>query len=144
MKSRIAILLLLFKISLLGCIHNSEKLITRSVEIGDKKCIVQQMPEEFQEGAKNGHFDYFRIIIESKVQLEDSSHVNYINFGLENSIRKIVKSDTLYPAFVQRIANGKKENYEYIVSFEKEPKERRFEIYINDQVFGIGPVALNF
>src|SRR5690606_32194617 len=133
MKKRITILSF-FTISLIGCIHDKGTLLTRSIEIGDKKCIIQQMPEEFQEGTRSGSFDYFRVIIESKLALEDSSHLSYINFGFDNSIRKIVKSDTLYPAFVHRIANGKQENFEYIVSFEKASKEREFDIYIDDHV----------
>lgn len=142
MKNRV--LILFFGIFLSSCNHSNEKLITKSLEVGDKKCTVQQMPEEFHEGKQGGDFDYFRVIIESKEQLQDSSNINLVNFGFENSIMKIIKSDTLYPAFVQRIANGKKENYEYIVSFEKEPKEQRFDVYINDKVLGIGQVTLNF
>lgn len=143
MNNRIA-KILFFGIFLLGCSHNSVKLLTKSVEIGDKKCTVQQMPEEFHEEIKNGHFDYFRIIIESDVKLNDNTDVSYVNFGIENSIKKIVASDTLYPSFLQRIANGKKENYEYIVSFEKEPDERKFDLYIDDHLFGMGGVTFTF
>lgn len=143
MKKRIPILFF-GVILLLGCARNSENLVTKSFEVGDKKCIIQQMPEEFGEGSKNGHFDYYRIIVVSNVEFEDSSHVNYINFGFENSIAKVVNADTIYPAFVQKIANGKKGIYEYIASFEKDHQARKFIIYINDRAFGIGTVTFNF
>lgn len=144
MMKNIITSLVFFGTLALGCVHRNEKLATKSFEMGDAKCIVQQMPGTFQEGTRDSHFDYFRVIIQSRAPLAGTGDMNLANFGFENSIRKIITSDTVYPAFVQRIANGKKESYEYIVSFEKERKGRRFDICIDDHVFGLGPVSLNF
>jgi hypothetical protein len=107
---------------------------------------VQRMPASFHEDKdeEDSRFDYFRVIIESKAKMMDSSHVNYLNFGIENSIRQVVENDTLFPAFVQRIANGKKENYEYLVSFDKSPAEKNFEILIDDQAFEMGMISVKF
>jgi hypothetical protein len=128
-----------------ACRDRKEKLLTQSVTVGDNKCIVQRMPAEFNEGENaDGRFDYFRVILQSKAKLMDSSHVNYINFGMENAIRMVLNKDTLVPAFVQRIANGKKENYEYMVAFDKNKDEQPFEIVINEQALEIGQVSLKF
>lgn len=127
-----------------GCNHTPGKLPMQSVTIGDNKCVVQQMPEEFHEGKRGGHFDYFRIIIESNATISDSGHLNFVNFGMEQAIQKIEGADTLFPAFVQRIANGKKNNYEYMVSFEKETKIKPYQIIIDDQVLGMGRIKFQF
>ncbi len=138
--------ILLSMILLYGCKGETKKLDTRTVTVGENKFTVQLMPASFQEGAddESGKFDYFRIIIESKAKMMDSSHVNYLNFGMESSISKVVDMDTTLPAFMQRVANGKKENYEYIVSFEKTTKDKKFEILINDQVFEMGQISVKF
>jgi len=128
-----------------GCRNQETKLLTRSVDVGENKCIVQQLPAEFNEGAdEKGKFDYFRVILESKAKLTDSSHVNYVNFGMDNVMKMVIDKDTISPAFVQRIANGKKENYEYMVAFEKNEKKEPFEIVINDNTLEIGQVSLKF
>lgn len=146
MAKEITSFVLLIGIFLFGCKDEVKGLPTRTVTIGENKCIVQQMPSKFQEGKNSDEskFDYFRIIIESKANLMDSSHVNYVNFGMENSIKKVSNADTVYPAFVQRIANGKKNNYEYIVSFEKKIADKNFEILIDDQVFEMGLISIKF
>lgn len=137
---------LFFLIVIYGCANKPKSLITKSVTVGENKCIIQQMPASFQEGKseENSKFDYFRVIIESKAKLLDSSHVNYVNFGMEGSIKKVIETDTIPPAFIQRIANGKKENYEYIVSFEKNAIGKNFEILIDDHVFEMGIISLKF
>lgn len=128
---------------LCACKNSQARLETRAVEKNGMKCIVQQLPEDYGNPAADNKFDYYRIIIESKARLRDSSDVNYVNFGIENSIRKVAAGDTLYPAFAQRIANGRKDNYEYIVSFQKE-KNKIFEIIIDDQVFEMGLITVKF
>lgn len=133
--------------ALSACKNEPEKLVTKSFEKDGSKCIVQQMPENF-DGSNNGSnkentFDYFRVIIDSKARLMDSSHVNYVNFGMENSIKKVASGDTLSPAFAQRIANGKKDNYEYVVAFQKSNK-KNFEILISDEVFEMGLISIKF
>jgi hypothetical protein len=129
-----------------GCRSREEKLVTKSVSVGDNKCIIQQIPASFNEGSadEESRFDYFRVILESKAKLTDSSHVNYVNFGMESAMRMVIGKDTVSPAIVQRIANGKKENYEYMVAFEKNVNHTPFEILINDNTLEIGQVSLKF
>lgn len=129
-----------------GCSGNTKNLETQSVTVGENTCIIQKMPASFQEdkGSDKGSFDYFRVIMQSKVKLMDSSQVNYVNFGMEQSIKKVTGKDTLYPAFVQRVANGKKENYEYIVSFAKNTEGKHYEIIIDDDLFEMGTVSMKF
>ena len=128
-----------------ACRDHKGRLVTQSVTVGENKCIVQRVPAEFNEGQDSeDSFDYFRVILQSKAKLVDSSHVNYVNFGMENAIKMVMAGDTLNPAFVQRVANGKKENYEYMVAFDKNEKENPFEIIINENTLEIGQVSLKF
>jgi hypothetical protein len=136
-------LAILSSLALSACTSEPDKLVTRSVEQRGNKCIVQQLPASYDKDNGENRFNYYRVIIESKAKIIDSSHVNYVNFGMESSIWKVAAADTLYPAFVHRIANGKKDNYEYIVSFEK-VKNNNFEIVINDQAFEMGLVSIKF
>lgn len=135
-------LALLSSLALTACKSEPERLLTRSVEQRGNKCIVQQLPSAYDRG-NSDRFDYYRLIIESKARMMDNSHVNFVNFGMESAIKKVAAADTLYPAFVQRIANGKKDNYEYIVSFEK-TTDKHFEILINDQAFEMGLISIKF
>lgn len=146
MKRNLAGLVLLAGVLLPGCKNKGMQLDTRTVTVGENKCIVQLMPAGFQEGSENdnGTFDYYRVIIQSKAKMTDSSHIQAINFGMEQAIHKVIEGDTLLPAFVQRIANGKKESYEYIVSFERTADQKKYEILINDPVFEMGPLSLKF
>lgn len=146
MRKDLLCLVLLLGALLPGCKNKGMQLDTRMVTVGENKCIVQLMPAGFQEGGEKGYgsFDYYRVIIESKAKMTDSSHIQAINFGMEQAIHKVVEGDTLLPVFVQRIANGKKENYEYIVSFERTAEPKQYEILINDPVFEMGPLSLKF
>lgn len=139
-------LVLLAGVLLPGCKNKGQQIETRMVSVGENKCIVQLMPPGFQEGdeKEDGAFDYYRVIIESKAKMTDSSHIHAVNFGMEQAIHKVIGADTLLPAFVQRIANGKKESYEYIVSFERTAQPKQYEILINDPVFEMGPLSLKF
>lgn len=129
MKRNLAGLVLLAGVLLPGCKNKGMQLDTRTVTVGENKCIVQLMPAGFQEGSENdnGTFDYYRVIIQSKAKMTDSSHIQAINFGMEQAIHKVIEGDTLLPAFVQRIANGKKESYEYIVSFERTADQKNMK-----------------
>lgn len=128
-----------------GCKNEQRTITTKSVFVGENKCTIQKLPENYDlQSGERTKFDYYRILIESKTTVADSSDINYINFGVENSIHKISNSDTIVPAFLQRIANGKKNVYEYIVSFEKQPGEDKYEIVINDEVFEMGLIRIMF
>ena len=126
-----------------ACKNEQARLETRSFSQGDNHCIVQHLPVNYDEAnGKHGRFDYYRVIIQSQAKLNDSD-INYVNFGMESSIKKIVSKDTLHAAFAQRIANGRKENYEYIVSFEKR-NDKNYEILIKDQAFAMGLISIKF
>lgn len=137
-------LALVLSYAIAACKNEPARLETRSFSQGNNKCTVQQLPANYdQASGGNDRFDYYRVIIESKAKLSDSSDVNYVNFGMENSISKVISRDTLSAAFAQRIANGKKDNYEYIVSFEKR-NDKNYEILIKDQAFEMGLISVKF
>jgi hypothetical protein len=130
---------------LLGCSDKLPPLVTKSITVGENKCIVQQLPASFEEGHnKNSKFDYYKIVLESKAKLKDSSSINYVNFGMESSMLMVIGKDTIPAAFAERIANGQKDNYEYIVAFAKRADKKNFQILINDQALEIGQVAIQF
>lgn len=130
---------------LCSCSEKPSTLVTKSITIGENKCIIQQMPVNYEEGySRQSRFDYFKVVLESTAKLKDSSNINYVNFGMENSMKMIIGKDTIPAAFAERIANGKKNNYEYIVAFKKITNRKNFQILINDQALEIGQVAIEF
>ena len=79
-----------------ACKNEQARLETRSFSQGDNHCIVQHLPVNYDEAnGKHGRFDYYRVIIQSQAKLNDSD-INYVNFGMESSIKKIVSKDTLW------------------------------------------------
>lgn len=137
-------LLVILFLALAGCGQAHRKIATQVITVGENKCSVQWMPESFHEGKDGGHFDYFRIMIDSRAVINDSNDLSDINFGMDRVVKKIVLGDTLMPAFVQRIANGRKNNYEYVVSFEKDNDSQPFSILINDETFKMGELRFQF
>jgi hypothetical protein len=147
MKSTLFILCMALFIGGQSCSSTAENLVTKTYEQDNKKFIVQQLPANFNDGAKGMEMGlkYYRLIIETPVKLSGGSDVNYINFGMENFVRLVKGTDSVAPVFMQRIANGKETMYEYIVAFEGgTPVKSGYEICMNDQVFGLGNVSVKF
>jgi hypothetical protein len=132
---------------LAACSSTTENLVTKTYEQDNKKFIVQKMPADFNDGAseKETGLQYYRVIIETPEKLRDSSDVSYVNFGLEQNLFMVKRKDSIAPAFMQRISNGKETQYEYIVAFAEEASTTNdYEIYMNDHVFGLGKVSVKF
>lgn len=139
----LALALVLF---LTACAAKPESLVTQTYTLDDKKFIVQKLPADFNNGEdenKTG-FRYYRLLIETPGKFTDTADVNYINFGMEHQLRLVKQNDSIPPAFMQRMANGRETMYEYIVAFEDRDKQTPYEIYMNDQVFGLGKVSVKF
>lgn len=130
-----------------GCGNRfGEKLTTRSIKSGDYVCIVQRMPASYGGDDKAGQFDYYRLIIESSVPVKDKNAVDYVNFGIQDDIKMVMEGDSVSPAILQRVANGKKNSFEYLMAFDRsaEFKRKEIQIAIDDKVLGIGKVSLIF
>lgn len=145
-RTTIFLSMLLMLAAAQSCSEKPEDLLTQVHEQDGKKFIVQKMPANFNDGADEQEtgLKYYRVIIETPVKLMDSSDVNYVNFGLEQSLLMVKNADSIAPAFMQRIVNGKEKMYEYIVAFADETKDRKCEIYMKDHVFGLGEVSVKF
>jgi hypothetical protein len=120
--------------------------VTKTYTLDDKKFIVQKLPADFNDGedeSKTG-IRYYRVLIETPGKFTDTSDVNYINFGLERQLVMIKQQDSIAPAFMQRIANGREAMYEYIVAFHNREQSGPYEIHMNDHVFGLGKVSVKF
>jgi len=129
-----------------ACKSKVEDLATKTYEQDNKKFIVQKLPANFNDGAneKETGLKYYRLLIQTPQQLRDSSDVSYLNFGLVEDLRMVKQSDSIAPAFMQRISNGKENLYEYIVAFADRSTNNSCEIYMNDHVFGLGEVSVKF
>lgn len=130
-----------------SCAGKPEDLVTKTYEQDGKKFIVQKMPANFNDGEDEQAtgLKYYRLIIETPEKLRDSSDVNYVNFGIEQTVRMVKRADSIPPAFMQRISNGKEMLYEYIVAFaETASASGDYQICMNDHVFGLGKVSVKF
>lgn len=67
----------------------------------------------------------------------------YLNFDMQQDFTLVVQQDTVAAGFCQRIENGRKNSYEYIVAFEDDrliqPKD--YMLLYQDKIFGVGTVA---
>ena len=130
-----------------SCSGTAENLATRTYEQDGKKFIVQKMPADFNDGESEREtgIRYYRLIVETPMPVRDSSDVNYVNFGVQESVKLVKQQDSIAPMFIQRISNGKETMYEYIVAFADDAKlAGGYEIHLNDQVFGLGKVSVKF
>ena len=129
-----------------ACATKPENLVTKTYTLDDKKFIVQKLPADFNDGedeSKTG-LRYYRVLIETPGKFTQTSEINYINFGLEQQLMMIKQQDSISPAFMQRIVNGKETLYEYIVAFHDRERTANYEIYMDDHVFGLGKVSVKF
>ena len=129
-----------------ACASKPETLVTKTYTLDDRKFIVQKLPADFNDGedeSKTG-IRYYRVLIETPGKFTDTADVNYINFGLERQLVMIKQQDSIAPALMQRIANGREAMYEYIVAFHDPEHSGPYEIYMNDHVFGLGKVSVKF
>ena len=88
-------------------------------------------------------FIYFNV----KFNNPDGSGFNkekvlYLNFDMQKDFVLLNKGDSISPVFCQRIENGMKNSFEYIVAFEeKDTGDETVSLIYNDKIFSIGTVA---
>lgn len=70
----------------------------------------------------------------------------YLDYDMQKDFVLVDNGDTLMPVFCHRIENGRINNYEYILSFEKknDPSDKNFTLFYNDNIFGIGSIAFPY
>lgn len=123
-----------------------ENAASKTIElIGGGRLTVQHLPASYAEqaGSEVG-YQYFRVIIHDKKEPAKTDW-DYINFGLERDVAMKRNMDTLMPAVFQRMANGKKEVYEYLIAFQCSlSKDDQYAILLNDKVLGAGKQEILF
>lgn len=67
----------------------------------------------------------------------------YLDFDIEHDFVLLQNKDSISPVFCQRIANGQKNDFEYIVAFDRlaNVSAKELDFLYNDKLFGIGTVA---
>jgi hypothetical protein len=78
----------------------------------------------------------------------DKKTLNYLDFQIENDFSLANTGDTLSPTLVHRVANGRKDVFEYVVAFEKDSRWTQsnpgVSIIYQDKVFGLGQQVFMF
>ena len=90
----------------------------------------------------------FDVQFESPRFVPDKKTLNYLDFQLQNDFSLEISGDTALPVLVHRVANGKKNVFEYVVAFESirgpmEP-DTNITILYDDKVFGLGRQFFTF
>jgi hypothetical protein len=91
---------------------------------------------------------YFNLQLERADFGRDKKTTDYLDFGIEKDFRLASGIDTLMPVLVHRLANGRKEVYEYIVAFENDDEIKNkhdiIAIIYDDKLFGLGQQVFSF
>jgi hypothetical protein len=127
--------------------------ITQVITVGDVGVVSRFLPdsyrsliEEKKDPISNGNkgFYYFNIKFNKKVtDKPDKEKMMYLNFDMQNDFVLVTgKKDSVMPAICQKIENGIKGSYEYMLAFEKKENDGGdFTLLYNDNIFSIGTVA---
>lgn len=96
----------------------------------------------------NNELLYFDLQLERPGFEPDKKTKEYLDFQIQGDFKILKASDTLLPLLVHRIANGRKEVYEYMVVFKRvdvarDPKANIVIMY-DDQIFGLGKQLFEF
>lgn len=114
----------------------------KRIKVGNTEAIAKLQNGDTKPGSND--FIYFNV----KFNKTDASSFNkekilYLNFDMQNDFVLLKDRDSISPAFCQRIENGMKNNFEYIIAFEKDNvvKEKTISLIYKDKIFSIGTVA---
>ncbi len=123
--------------------HIIQKQIVHGVEM-----TVKYMPADYHKIiGTNGEQDYHEnISLDIKISKpevkKDKATTLYLDFDIQNDFQLAVNNSFLIPGICQKVENGIKDNYEYIVVFESPLLEnlnaQQAELIYTDKIFGIG------
>lgn len=155
MKFRFTILILLA----IGCRTKADKgnsTNVQSIIIGDTKVVAKYMDEDYGTRKSIGnripdtivHFLYFNVKFEKKWDTKFSKEKTlYLNFDMQQDFTLVDGRDSISASFCQRIENGIRENYEYMLAFENRHAQHHVgnqTLVYKDKLFGIGTIAFAY
>jgi hypothetical protein len=115
--------------------------ITQKIKIGETEATLKYIPKESKEG-----FYYFNAkLVQPIDEKPEQARIMYLNFDMQKDFVMYIKNDSIAPAICQKIENGQKGSYEYLLAFEKPNNEENdFTVYYKDKILGIGTVAFAY
>lgn len=158
MKTRFMLLLLLSAgCGQIGANKDTDSANVRSITVGDTKVIAKCMDKSYGShgvlkklvadttASKQPQYWYFNVKLEKNGNTPfNKDKVLYMNFDMQPDFTLVDGCDSIPAAFCQRIENGIKENYEYMLAFEnnnRPSKPGNQTLVYKDKLFGIGTVA---
>jgi hypothetical protein len=152
MKMATKIFCIVGLLSLMACVQKpvknnletvrQDKFLKR-IKIGDTEAIAKMQPGG-KERNGNNEFVYFNIKFnKTGASTFNKEKILYLNFDMQKDFVLLKNRDSVAAVFCQRIENGIKNNFEYIIAFEKNSAftEEPISLIYHDKIFSIGTVA---
>lgn len=137
-------------------INDPENKLTQSIRVGDVQIIARCLPYAYKnlsnitndDTIQNDGYCYFDIkFIKENLNNLANEKLQYLNFDMQNDFSLLLGNDSLSPGICQKIENGRSDNFQYIVAFEK-PLENMgvndYTLFYQDKIFGTGMIAFVF
>jgi hypothetical protein len=140
-------------LAIAGCRQNKKRPVAdvaqQQISIGNTTATVRLLGAQHkdiriaQQGNDNGMY-YFNVSFDHQTSEDLPKEKKlYLDFDMQNDFRMLMGADSILPLYCERIVNGKRGSYEYILAFEK--KDRRdFQVLYHDKMFGIGIVGFAY
>jgi hypothetical protein len=130
-----------------------ETKFSKRIKIGNTEAVAKLQPDDYNKlfsevdvkkvNNTEDEFVYFNVKF-NRNSTEDfnKEKILYLNFDMQNDFVLVKNKDSVAPAFCQRIENGVKNNFEYIVAFNKgKDIQKEVSLIYKDKIFSIGTVA---
>lgn len=114
----------------------------KTISIGDVQLASRLMSRD--EPREEGEFIYFNVKIENaNADKIGKDQTLYLAFDIQQDFVLKAGSRQVLPGICQKVENGKKNSYEYVVAFEagEELKKEDLTLLYKDKIFGVGTVA---
>src|SRR6187551_1296842 len=144
--------LLFLCLFLSGCFSTTEnrqallkKKGIHNIKVGDAE-LTSRLIKNTNTGDDNSNNQvcYFNVRIDQLTDKKfEKEKLLYADFDIQNDFVLAAGKDSLVSTFCQKIENGRRRSYEYIVAFEI-PKQKAIgdvTLVYNDKIFGVGTVA---
>lgn len=119
--------------------------INQKIIVGDITATLKWIPEEYRRtmnpsSHENNQYDYFEAKFDKvKDDNPTKEKIMYLDFDMQKDFQMVIDNDSILPAICQRIQNGQKNSYDYMLAFEKIKNQKKdFTVEYKDKMFGIG------
>ena len=132
--------------------NDPENKITQIITIGETTVKSKLLTKEYRsflaadssEKNEQDDFWYFKVVFENKqTDKLDEKKILYLNFDMQGDFSLKTSQGLQTADICQRIENGRKGSYEYLVAFQKDQQADRgnMTVFYEDKIFGIGKIA---